>query len=274
MTSFFEKGAQTLIICDDCRHVTWSNVPSNEELAKYYEDEYTESHDQANIQADLRAYYRQHAEELAGLAQVEATDLRIADVGCSYPTFLEEAQAIGVKQPLGVDWSLEVRDYAAERGITVMTPVEFADFEPGSLDVLRYSHALEHMPDPVAALTEHAAKLKVGGLLYVTQPNFPVFAAAGSSTDIMDSVWPTHLHFFNPISLRDMLDRAGFDVLKFYTVGDAPQRMADYEDILDMDTAKERLSNLADRGEEIRGEFANYPYFAAENSTMYAIKRG
>lgn len=200
-----------------------------------------------------------------------AKSLSIVDVGCSFPVFLEQAKAAGYNRVLGVDYSSEAVAYGAERGIDVITPEAFADLPDNSFDVLRYSHALEHMIDPREVLDAQIRKLRPGGLLYITQPNFPVFKA-GAGGDIKDSVWPTHLHYFNPISLRTIVENAGAKEIRFYTVEAAEDAAKLYDAFIDLDYAKRHTADLAKIGEPARGEMSNFPYFAGENSAMFALK--
>lgn len=247
-------------------------MPTPDELSAYYASQYTGSHGQEDIQSAQIEYYRSHAMELANALGKSVQTLAIVDVGCSFPVFLEQAKAVGYRRALGVDYSEEAVAYGAKVGVEVLTPEAFAALPDHSFDVLRYSHTLEHMIDPRQVLGEQIRKLRPGGLLYVTQPNFPVFKV-GQGGDIKDSVWPTHLHYFNPISLHAIVDHAGADVTRFYTTGDPEGASELYKAYLDIDFARNQCGRLADKGEPVRGPLNNFPIFAGENSGLFAIKR-
>ena len=174
-TTFHEKEGRELLICRDCRHIFWARMPDLAEIAAYYGSVYAGEYGQAEVQAAHREYYRGHAEELAALCGMPIGRMALSDVGCSYPVFVHEALNAGAAVALGVDWSEDARADGVRRRVAVLTPDEFETTIPdGFLDVLRYSHTLEHMIDPVAMLRRHAVKVRPGGLIYVTQPNFPV----------------------------------------------------------------------------------------------------
>lgn len=269
---FFTKNDKTLLICDHCRHVFWREMPTSSELSAFYASQYTSEHGQEGVQKALLDYYRSHAAELAGVLGKPAEDLSIVDVGCSLPVFLGQAKTLGYRRVLGVDYASEAVEYGLEIGVEIISPDAFSDLPDNSFDILRYSHTLEHMIDPKTILSEQIRKLRPGGLLYITQPNFPVFKV-GPGGDIKDSVWPTHLHYFNPISLHEIVDHAGADEIRFWTTGAAEAASELYKAYMDVESARSRCGKLAKIDGAERGSQASYPYFAGENSALYAIKR-
>ncbi len=87
----------------------------------------------------------------------------------------------------------------------------------GSVDVLSMADALEHMPDPHAALEKSRALLYGEGLLYISCPNsetstWRLWEAAGTNP-----YWGEleHYHNFSRSSLLALLDRHGFGVVHY-----------------------------------------------------------
>lgn len=271
---FRRKDDRDLVICEECRHVTWAELPTEQQLADYYADQYTEKHGQFDVQAENLSYYADHAKELAGLVKKNVADIAIADIGCSYPTFLQQVVGQGARRVFGVDWSQEARAYGRKVGVPVITPDEFEGVPDESLDVLRYSHTLEHLPDPRQVVLCQIRKLKHRGLLYITQPNFPVFKLTQSPVDLKDSVWPTHLHYFNPLSLQILLDRVGVKLIRIFTTTAENEAEQIYRPIIDLGYATARLKHMAGLDERARGPLTAYPFFAGENVGIYAIRNG
>jgi 2-polyprenyl-3-methyl-5-hydroxy-6-metoxy-1,4-benzoquinol methylase len=264
-------GGRDLLICCACRHVFWREMPTDAQLHAYYDREYTAAHNQLAQQEANTEYYRNHVEELAGLIRRPKEALLFGDVGCSYPIFLLQAAAAGVSLALGVDWSPEAQDYGLRRGVPVMRPDQFtAQVPDGALDLLRYSHTLEHLIDPVATLEAHLLKLVPGGLLYVTQPCIPVLRLGASPAPPHDAAWPNHLHFFSALSMLTLMQRVGVEVDRFFTVTDETAAQSRYGDALDLDYARATLVSLADKGEASRGPLNNFPFFAGQNLAVYA----
>lgn len=245
-------------------------MPTPEYLVEFYRNEYTGEHDQGNIQESVRDYYRSHAAELkdyAGEGRVA-----IADIGCSIPVFLREAKN-SFAERYGVDYSQEAHGLGARWGVTMLTPQVFHQEIPdSSIDVLRYSHVLEHLIDPRGSLKEDLFKLKPGGLLYITQPNFPVMRAEYFHRDLLDSEWPKHLHFFNPISIKIMLEELGVRIVKFLTHENDEGAFVKYMSNFDALYSGRELELLEKIEEKSRGIFARWPYFSGENMGIYGYK--
>jgi len=173
----------------------------------------------------------------------------------------------------GVDWSQEARADGVSRQVAVLTPDEFeASIPDGFLDVLRYSHTLEHMIDPVGMLRRHVAKVRPGGLVYITQPNFPVLAYGPSPVEPHDSTWPAHLHFFNPLSFLRMAEAVGLTLERYFSVTDPEKGEARYAGLIDRPYAERMLATLRERGEEVRGPLNNYPVYAGFDGAAHLCK--
>ncbi len=272
LREFFRKGERILLICRDCRHVWWDLFPPEEELRSYYSRQYTEAHGQQGIQAGAREYYAGHLRDLLTLIGKTAAETRICDYGCSIPVLLLEAKRIGFSEALGVDYCERTKQYGAENGVRVLLPDEAESLPDGCLDILRFSHTLEHSASPAGVLAATLRKVRRGGLVYITQPSFPVFGFAPSPRDLKDSVYPEHLHFFSPISLVELASRGGLAVHQFFTHHNEEAVVSAHQDHLDIEYAKERLTPYRGKGESAPHALGNYPYYAGENSVLYAFK--
>lgn len=135
-----------------------------------------------------------------------------------------------------------------------------------------YPVTLEHSTDPVSVLSKIFPKLCPGGLLYITQPNFPVFRFGASAHDLKDTVYPEHLHFFPPLSLMRMVCRLELQVHRFFTHQNEEAVFAQFRDMLDAEYAEARLEQYQTKGDSFYPALANYPYYAGENSVLYAFK--
>lgn len=75
-------------------------------------------------------------------------------------------------------------------------------FQHGMYSLILCAHALEHMPDVVAAVGEMNRLLRLGGELIIVVPNDD------------DPANPDHWWFFNEDTLRDLVSRHGFNITK------------------------------------------------------------
>jgi len=92
--------------------------------------------------------------------------------------------------------------------------VEEADFDPDAFDLITMSHVLEHLHDPVAVLRKVGTWLKPTGYLKLWCPNYnslerPVFGRYCFGLDL-----PRHLYHFTPITLKSLVQAAGFQPLE------------------------------------------------------------
>jgi 2-polyprenyl-3-methyl-5-hydroxy-6-metoxy-1,4-benzoquinol methylase len=267
---FRGAGDRTLLICAGCRHMFWDRTPSAEHLAAYYATAYSDSHGQSDLQRAQRAYYVRHVDELAARSGVPVARLQLLDFGSSVPMLLAVARERGVGGVTGVDFDVAAHEFGRAHGVTMLTPLQLDSMPDASFDVVRCSHALEHVPDPRGTLRALVAKLRPGGTAYITQPSFPVFACGPSPADLLDMVYPEHLHFFSPISLMDMVVGAGLQITAFFTHEKASEVQARHDGMLDLDLARARLAPVKELGDPAFGPLNNFPLYLGENSVVWA----
>ena len=270
-------GSRTpnLLICRDCRHVYWGRFPTSDELETFYREDYGGTHGQVDIQQSHRCYYRGHVEELIALRGLPKHVVCLIDYGSSIPVLVEEAKSYGVARPIAVELDILAFEYADQKNLEIVTPAQYVEQVPdGSVDIIRFSHVLEHLIDPKATIELAARKLREGGILYITQPGFPVFRAQRADHPIKDSVFPSHLHYFSPISLVRLVDGLRLQVEKLFSVTRCDEVYHELAHLIDLSYARKRLAEVSQKGERVRGERANYPFYSGENSAIYLRKTG
>lgn len=141
----------------------------------------------------------------------------LLDVGCFDGSFLLAAQARGFAGQ-GVEPEAAPAAAAREHGLAVQeTTFAEARFTE-RFDVVTMIHSLEHMPDPWDTLARARDLLKPGGALLVELPNF-----ACATRWLLGGRWRQFIHdhavFFEPDTLRRLLDRTGFEVRLIRRVG-------------------------------------------------------
>jgi 2-polyprenyl-3-methyl-5-hydroxy-6-metoxy-1,4-benzoquinol methylase len=275
LVRYSDANTPTLVICTRCRHITWERLPTDSELSAYYESP-DRSHyhdDQAHLQENNREYYRQHVTDLARRAGKPLKDFSLLDYGSSLPVLVHEAQKLGVIAT-AVDYTEQARAYAQSKGLLFIFPDKVESQIPdNSLDAIRFSHVLEHLRDPVTTLKLGVSKLKRNGILYITQPNFPVLRARKTDIPLLDAVFPSHLHFFSPLSLKSLLGHVKVEVIGFWTHPNADDVYDTYRKSWDRRLAVRRLFGWAAKGDSSRGVHGNYPFYCGENSELLAGKK-
>lgn len=144
----------------------------------------------------------------------------LLDVGCGGGIFLHRMHRLGWSTT-GLDFDPKAVENAKSRYGSVLTVLHSdlagARFSNDSFSAITMSHVIEHVPDPVALLTESRRILKPGGRLVVTTPNIH----SHGHEMFRDCWWgldsPRHLQVFSSTALRECAGRAGFSRIKTCT---------------------------------------------------------
>ncbi|QWD70716.1 class I SAM-dependent methyltransferase [Polynucleobacter sp. UB-Siik-W21] len=78
------------------------------------------------------------------------------------------------------------------------------------LDLAFMIEVIEHIPDPINALSELSKAMEPKGYLFISTP-------VGRSFELLTNAYetPSHLHFFTPMSLNIALLKSGFSAIDF-----------------------------------------------------------
>jgi SAM-dependent methyltransferase len=137
---------------------------------------------------------------------------RLLDVGCGRGDLAAGFLRHGWKVD-GLDVSSSAVESARAIGVAAITgTLEEAPWPGESFDAVLFSHSLEHVPDPIAALVRAHDLLRPGGVLAVAVPDW-----GSRQRRIFGSRWypldlPRHFQHFERNSLRSAVERAGFVV--------------------------------------------------------------
>jgi SAM-dependent methyltransferase len=138
---------------------------------------------------------------------------RLLDFGCGCGAFLQHMRTQGW-QVLGLDFSPTAAAHVEQTlGIPCLQgTLPHPDVKPESLEVVTMWASLEHVHQPLATLRHVHQILVPGGRVIISVPNiaglpFRWFGTAWFSLDL-----PRHLTHFSITTLRQMVERAGFEV--------------------------------------------------------------
>lgn len=153
------------------------------------------------------------------LARVTPPPARVLEIGAAAGFFLDEARARGY-DGVGVEPNATMAAHARDAlGLDVhVGRLEDVGLPERSFDAACAFHVVEHLHDPRSALEAIRAALTPGGHLLVEVPNAQSAAARrlGAAWQPLDL--PYHVGHHGPRSLRALLERSGFAVLRVDTV--------------------------------------------------------
>ena len=135
-------------------------------------------------------------------------------MGCGDGSFLDSLDPAAFRRQ-GLERHPEASRACRERGLDVLSwDLESAPLAEGVYDVVTLWHVLEHLPRPAAAVTKIRRILKKEGLLALSVPNTQGLGFRWGGTRWFHLDAPRHMTWFDPRSLRTLLEDEGFTVVK------------------------------------------------------------
>jgi 2-polyprenyl-3-methyl-5-hydroxy-6-metoxy-1,4-benzoquinol methylase len=205
--------------CGGCGLIYLQRTPSASDLESYYNKQF-----QVDRKRQERMVAGQCHPMLRVLEQLLTGRGRLLEIGCSYGHFLSMAEANGWVVE-GVEISRSAAVWARQNlGLRVHsgTLEEMSPKLKRSFDAVAMFHVLEHAPEPERLVLQAREFLRPGGILLIRTPNASSWIAKRCRTTWEWLTPPAHIYLFSPVSLRILLEGAGFRVESISTQrGDA-----------------------------------------------------
>ena len=244
---FGMEGRWNFRKCDNvyCRLMWLDPFPAGNELSRAYENYYT--HD---ISGSKREYVSGNKFLYWPLKQIDSILKRVTlnhrrrkemdtmylsgvhpgkllEVGCGDGSRLARIRELGW-EVVGQDVDGKAMERArANYGLTVfLGDLQNLSFEQDLFDAVIMNHVIEHVPDPVALLTECCRILKPGGILISITPNSESFGHSYFKRYWMGLDPPRHLFLFSRNNLDLVVRKAGFANVRIRTSAARAQSFA------------------------------------------------
>ena len=206
-----DRHGQPLItrVCTGCGQVFNDPIPSDEELTKFYSEDYRKEY-KGSFRPRGRQIirnFRRVANHIERFSDVFEAANTVLDVGAGSGEFVFAMDHLG-KEARGIEPNKEYAAYCrSDLGINVETLQIFdAEFEPKSFDLINLSHVMEHLNDPVTYMRTLAEWLKDDGLFYIEVPNILSYTKQKSKGNMFHY---GHIFNFSPWTLRASAGLAG-----------------------------------------------------------------
>ena len=221
----FKKSGFRYVSCKRCSTLFVNPRPTFDTLSRFYSNSPSTSFWVSRFfkpMAEVRRakIFRPRAAEVCGLLKNKKDNV-IGDIGAGFGLFLEELRKLTPDNRfIAIEPSVEMVDICKSSGLEVMnTCLESLKERDIEFDLLTAFELIEHLFDPGAFFKKALSLLKPGGYLYITTLNcmgFDIMLLGDSSKSVTP---PHHMNFFNPASIKGLLEGMGFEVVDISTPG-------------------------------------------------------
>ena len=142
---------------------------------------------------------------------------KLLEIGCGNGSMLKYMDLLGW-QTEGIDFDPTAVEKARSKGLKInLGSLDEQKYNENTFDVVILSHVIEHVPNPLALLSEIHRILKPGGIMSLVTPNINSLGRL-----LFDNSWfaldpPRHLILFNDKTLLKSAHMAGFKKLTLTT---------------------------------------------------------
>ena len=141
------------------------------------------------------------------------------DLGAGGGTFALCLKETGFfKDVICLDFSQICVEVCLKKGLTAILG-DLNEIEPESIDLITMNDLIEHVYAPNATLTECWSKIKPGGFVSIATPNCMGLDFIILKEKTRNITPPEHLTYFNPKSLKILLNSCGFIPVLMETPG-------------------------------------------------------
>jgi len=144
---------------------------------------------------------------------------RFLDIGCATGMLLNYVKQYGWNV-MGIELDKYSAEYARKKYLLniINKRLEKAHIEKNSVNVVHWSHVIEHLTSPTQGLKKIHKILKKNGYMLLTTPRLDSFQQKLFKKD-WRSYHRDHLTVFSKKTLKKIVEKSGFKVIKFFSWG-------------------------------------------------------
>ena len=204
----FENRVVENRICQNCGFVYQSPRMTTPETNDFYASEYRQMYQGSSgpNPKDL-TIQELRAESLVKFVKKQIDQVsHMLDIGCSAGLLLHAFNLAFGCHPVGIEPGDAYREYAAKTGFKVFGSLtDLQSTGEARFDLISMAHVLEHIPDPLSYLVYLREEILVPkGWLLLEVPNLYMH----------DSFEVAHLSSFSAHTLRQMVNKAGYELVR------------------------------------------------------------
>ncbi|MEN8217324.1 MAG: class I SAM-dependent methyltransferase [Pseudomonadota bacterium] len=216
-------GEYSVVQCQSCGLIRTNPRPTPETISFYYPDDYgpyvnTRIQSEGNV-SSVKRVLRRLSHFIIRLNTSVIPPIkpgRLLEIGCASGSYLAQMDAKGW-QVEGIEFSETAANRARSAGFNVQIgSLENASEPTEHYDLIVGWMVVEHLHDPVGALSKLSSWACTGGWLVISVPNiasfdFRFFKKAGYALQL-----PAHLYHYTPKTLNTILAKSGWKMEQVY----------------------------------------------------------
>jgi len=208
------SGKYKLVACDNCCFIYYDSPTTEKQWNDFYANHYFIQFYKVRESDNVQKTLLERSANFIISSGLKSTDV-IADIGCGPGHLLTTIKKSGFNYVQGVEVCKDFFAELASRGIKAVEGVsEKLPYEPGELDVLCYSHIIEHLLEPAKSASEAYRVLKEGGLVYVELPDVGYYDSVAGVHPLNQFIFE-HINHFDLEHLELLFNQAGFVLEKY-----------------------------------------------------------
>ncbi len=197
--------------CNSCGFIFSKKIPTEIELEDFYN-----GYGRADYLSPITI--KRYNELLDRFEKFRKTG-KIIDVGCGIGYFLETAKSRGW-EVYGTEYTNEAIQICKNKGIKISKgKLNSENYNPESFDIITSFEVLEHINNPLEEIDNFSKILRIGGLVYLTTPNFNSFLRYKLKEKYDVITYPEHLSYYTHKTLNNLFKTSNFNKLKFESTG-------------------------------------------------------
>jgi len=226
----FEKDGFTVVECRNCSLVYLNPMPKDDYIENLYDEDYYTGRGFDRYNELLNKHLRRDSKIISRwFARFKLIEFaygrkgKILDMGCAFGDFLKIAK--------DNDWDtygIEISSFPCESLVENFgkehisrLPIDKGfDFEKSSFDVVTMTEVIEHLRDHDKAIKNAYSLLKEGGMFVVQTSDITSGKARRLCSSWKYILPPGHLYYFSKKTLRTLLEKNGFEIVKFFQGGE------------------------------------------------------
>ena len=223
--SHFLSGERfTLVKCKSCGLVYINPRPRQAEIKKYYASDYYVSG--AGVKVFLESLLSHYSlKRKKNFVKCFKRAGKILDIGCGNGRFISLFASDNMWNAYGIEPNPVGYDLSSQISKAKIFNMELSEcgFQGDDFDVITMWHVLEHIYEPNKLLLEIKRILKGEGILVVGVPNISGIGFRLGKKNWFHLDAPRHIYHYNPQSIKMLLNKNGFDIIKtIYPITEYP----------------------------------------------------